>query len=203
MKSKKAEREAKLRLFHRLLISYNDFQQASWIASYILEHGLQEKVQRLRGKRRYRIKLLWQALNCAMVVSYCRPFSRNDRRAAVPVPDLPRRFVRALSREEKELHAVAMQDRNTMLAHSDSDAWNLRPFFMEAAPGRKMLVPLHNDTRAPLVHEAVERLRAMCGKLMELVFEERMRLEKELEDLLPTVTAAQMVERGHEEESGA
>lgn len=202
MTSKRAERAAKLRLLYRLLISYNDFQQASWIASYILDHRLQDKVGRFRGKRRYRLRLLWQALNCAMVVSYCRPFSGNDRRAAVRVPDLPGRFLRALSREEREVHAVALQDRNTMLAHSDSEAWDLRPFFLEGAAGRKTLVPLHSDTRAPLVHEAVERLRASCGKLMELVFEERMRIEKEVEDLLPSVTAAEMLKAGRKEKRG-
>jgi hypothetical protein len=192
MRSERAEPEAKLRVFLRLLISYNDFQQASWIASYILAHRLQEKVERLRGRRQYRIRLLWQALNSAMVVSYCRPFSANDRRSARPIPDLPKRFLRALSREERELHRVAMTDRNTMLAHSDSDAWDLRSFFMEAAPGHKILLPLHNDTRAPLVHDAVERLQGMCGKLMRLVFAERKRLEKELADFLPTLTAAEL-----------
>ena len=59
---------------YRLLISYNDFRQASQIARYILKHRLQAKVDRLRGERRYRVMLLWQALNCAMVVAYCRPF---------------------------------------------------------------------------------------------------------------------------------
>jgi hypothetical protein len=36
---------------------------------------------------------------------------------------------------------------------------------------------------------------------MELVFEERMRLEKELEDILPSLTAAEMLEAGRKEES--
>ena len=192
MKSERAEREAKVTALLRLLISYNDLQQASWIASYILDHRFQEKVDRMRGRRQYRIRLLWQALNSAMVVSYCRPFSGNDRRLAKPVPDLPKRFLRPLSREERELHRVAMSDRNTMLAHSDSDAWDLRPFFMEANPGHKILFPIHNDTRAPLVHDVVDRLRGMCRKLMELVLAERKRLEKDLADFLPTLTAAEI-----------
>jgi len=188
-KRKDLEKKAKLRLLHRLLISYNDFHQASQIASYILRHRLQEKVDRLRGPRRYQIKLLWQALNCAMVVSYCRPFSGNDRRLANPIPDLPKRFLKRLTPEEKELHRVAMQDRNTLLAHSDSQAWNLRPFFLETGPGHRMLVPLHSDVRAPLVHAAVEQLQKMCTKLMDFLFEERMQLEKELTDLFPVTSA--------------
>jgi len=61
-------------------------------------------------------------------------------------------------------------------------------------------VPLHSDTRAPLVHEAVEKLQGICTKLMELVFEERMRLEKELGDLLPAVSASEIQTQGFEEE---
>lgn len=199
-KPKDREKEGKLKLFYRLLISYNDFHQASQIASSILDSKLQEKVERLRGRRRYRTKLLLQALNCAMIVAYCRPFSGNDRRGARRVPDLPAGFVKALTAEERELHAVAMQDRNALLAHSDSDAWNLRPFFMETVPGRKFLVPLHSDARAPLVHEAVEKLQGMCTKLMELVSDERMRLEKELGDLLPTLSPSEMNIEDFEEE---
>ena len=201
MTRENAEREAKLRLFHRLLMSYIDFQQAYWIASYILDHNLQQKVERLRGKRRYHIKLLWQALNCAMVVSYCRPFSGNDPRAVRRIPDLPRRFLHVLSPDEKELHRLAMQDRNTMLAHSDSETWDLRTFFMETEAGRKVLLPVHNDTGAPLVHHAVAQLRGMCAKLMEVVFQERHRLEKDLADVLPTVTAEDLRRIGEGSES--
>ena len=67
---------AQLKLFERLLISYQDFNHASRIASYILEHKLEDKVGRLRGKRRYRIRLLWEALNSAMIVAYCSTIFR-------------------------------------------------------------------------------------------------------------------------------
>ena len=33
----------------------------------------------------------------------------------------------------------------------------------------------------------------MCGKLMELLFEERMRLEKELGDIFPIVKASEII----------
>lgn len=145
--------------------------------------------------------LLWQTLNCATVVAYCRPFSGNDRRTANRVPDLPTRFVKILTSEERKIHTLAMQDRNTLLAHSDSDAWNMRPIFVETAPGRKVLLPLHHDVRAPLVHEVVERLNAICGKLMDLVFEERMKLEKELADMLPSVSAENLAASGLADDS--
>ncbi len=202
MKSSDKERDAKLRLFERLLISYNDFKQAWEIADYIAQHKLHDKVERFSGSRRRRIQLLWQALNCSMVVSYCRPFCGKTRRSARRVPDLPGRFVNALSPEERELHAVAMEDRNKLLAHSDPDAWNMRAFFLESAPGRRTLVPLSSDVRAPLVHDAVIRLRDMCGKLMELVFQERMMLEKDLADVLPVVTADDLRREEPGEEAG-
>lgn len=188
------EQEGKVRQFHRLLISYLDFEQAAWIASYIIDHKLHEKVDRLRGKRRYQTKLLWEALNSAMIVSYCRPFSGSNKRSNQRIPDLPNRFLRTLTKEEREIHDVAMQDRNALLAHSDSDAWNLRPLFLKTAPDRRTLVPLHSDTRASLIHSAVERLEANCRKLMELVMTERQRLEKELADILPTVAASDVVD---------
>ncbi len=193
------QQEGKLKQFHRLLISYNDFKRPAWIASYILDHKFQEQVDRRRGIRRYRIKLLWEALNCAMIVSYCRPFCGSDKRLSQRIPDLPKRFLRMLTKEECEVHDVAIEDRNTLLAHSDSEAWNLRTFFLETAPDRKILVPLHSDTRAPLIHEVVERLARNCCKLMELIMVERERLEKELAHLLPTVPASDLVDAAPDE----
>ena len=185
MKPKNTKRrDANLRLFLRFLISYNDFKQAADIASYILRHKLQERCERLKGTRRHRTEMLWEALNCAMVIAYCRPFSGNDRRSG-RVPDLPHRFIKRLTIKERELHHAAMDSRNTLFAHSDSEAWNLRPFFLETAPGRSMLVPLHTDTRAPVVREVVQQLHDMCIKLMDFVFEERVRLETELAKEFP------------------
>jgi hypothetical protein len=187
MKRVEVEKQVRLKLLYRLLISYNDFHQAAQIASYIIENRLQHKCDTLRGKRRFRIKMLWQALNCAMIVSYCRPFSGNDRRTQHKIPDLPKRFLRALDPEHRRVHETAMQDRNTLLAHSDSDAWNLRAYFFETAPGRRMLVPVHHDTRAPLIHEAVTTLGCICHTMMDVILEERKRLEQELGGMFPTV----------------
>src|SRR5216683_8320062 len=92
------EIQAKLRHFNRVLMSYIDFQQAANIAHYILN----EKVHDRHPHDRF----LLQGLNCAMIVAYCRPFSGNDRGAAVKIPDLPARFVRALTEEERWLHGI-------------------------------------------------------------------------------------------------
>ncbi len=186
------EIDAKVKLLNRLLISYNDFHHASRIASYILEHRLHDKVERLHSRRRYRIKLLWEALNSAMIVAYCRPFSANDRRRAGTLGSLPARFLRGLSCEELDLHQTVLKDRNQVLAHSDSEAWNMKPLFLKAASGRPMLVPLHSDVRAPLVHDSVDVLQRLCGKLMDRIAEERAILEKELAEILPAVTREEL-----------
>ena len=82
---------------------------------------------------------------------------------------------------------MAIQDRNTVLAHSDSEAWNLRPIFHETTGKRRILVPLHNDTRAPLIRGVVEQLAKNCDKFMDVIMVERKRLEKGLADHFPKV----------------
>jgi len=167
-----AKTDGKIRQFYRLLISYNDFKQAADIAAYILEKNLHN---RKKGESR----MLLEALNCAMVVAYCRSFSGNDGSAQPNVPDLPKRFLRTLTSDERELHEEVIKDRNTVLAHSDSKAWNLRPTRLEFE-GRKILFPISSDTRAPLTREATERLHQLSRKLREAVFEERMKWEPDL-----------------------
>ena len=102
---------AQLKLLERLLISYNDFHHASRIASYIIDKRLQIKVNCQRGNSRHQAKLLWEALNTAMVVAYCHPFSGNDRWSVNKIPDLPPRFLKGMTNRALEVHEVAMRDR--------------------------------------------------------------------------------------------
>jgi hypothetical protein len=183
-----AKTAAQLRLLERLLISYNDFHHALRIASYILEKRLLTKVSRTRGIRRSETKLLWEALNSAMIIAYCRPFSGNDRRSSNKIPDLPSRFLKGLTKKEREVHDIAINDRNTLLAHSDSEAWNMRFYFSESSPGRRWLILQHQYARAPLIGKAVRILKGAAIKLREKVFAERMALEKELADHIPVIT---------------
>lgn len=173
-----AEIVGKLRQFNRVLMSYVDFQQAGGIAGYILAENLHERFPRDR--------FLLQGLNCGMIVAYCRPFSGNDRGAAVKIPDLPPRILQVLTPEEGKIHAVVMEDRNTVLAHSDSRAWEPRPQVCRLR-GRDLLMPMLNYAHAPLTREVTEKFAVMCGKLREACFEERLRLEPELKPYLPVV----------------
>ena len=172
-----AELQGKYRQFLRVLMSYVDFEQAYAIASLILEQDLHARYPKEN-------RILLEALNCSMIVAYCRPFSGNDSAAAYKVPDLPERFLRQLSEAEREIHDVVMADRNRVLAHSDSEAWNMRPHYVRT--GRHdILLPLHNNVHTPLLREPTERLRALCEKMREAMFEERIRLEAELGPHLP------------------
>lgn len=168
------EIEAKLQLFTRVLMSYVDFQQAGSIASIILSENLHDNYP-----HENRIKL--EALNAAMVVAYCRPFSGNKG-----IPDLPNRFTRALTADEKEIHDALMGDRNQVIAHSDSDAWNMRPQHLNIN-GKQILVPLHHGVHRPFLREPTERISRLAGKQRDRCFEVREQLEGELKLHIPVV----------------
>ncbi len=75
------ESEGKLQQLYRLLMSLSDFKQASLIALYILENKLHDREDHEWGR------ILHEALNCAMIIAYCRPFSgrrRGDGDAKTP-----------------------------------------------------------------------------------------------------------------------
>jgi hypothetical protein len=169
------EIDGKYRQFIRVLMSYVDFQQAGGIASCILESDLLERYP----KDRFHL----QGLNSGMIVAYWRPFLK-DREGKVP--PLPSRILSVLDCEEKELHEVIREDRNKVVAHSDSEAWNPRPHYI-ILNGTKIFSPLFASAHAHLLRPVVEQLSGMCGKLREACFVERERLEQELAPYLPVV----------------
>lgn len=161
--------QSELRLFHRVLMSYTDFYQAKRISDYML------------GSKIYpgepeENRTLYEALNCAAIVAYCRPFSGNEG-SSTTLADLPQRFLKVLTEEERRVHDVVIADRNTVLAHSDSDAWEMEPLVFRLGNGKETLAPMHNPVHAPLTREAMTSFNAMCAKLMEEVYKERQRLE--------------------------
>lgn len=121
-----------------------------------------------------------------MVVSYARPFSKNARIGGNATPTLPSNFLSLLGNDEREVHDIALQDRNTLLAHSDSSAWNLRTGFVIRAD-RRILLPVHNATNAPLVSQTVRTLSDICEKFMDHILEQRKQLENDFALHLPVV----------------
>ena len=134
-------KEDNVRLLRRILVSYNDFKQAVDISSHILR----AKLHRVYPEKDRHIL---QALNCAMIIAYARPFSGN-RGSKTMLPGLPERFLNGLAAGELVLHKIIVKDRNELLAHSDHSAWHLRLCVIRSH-GHSTLVPLHQDVRAPL-----------------------------------------------------
>lgn len=163
------EVRGKLRQFYRLILSYGDFKQAHYIASYIL-------TEKLHDSEDWR---LLEALNCAMIVAYCRPFSGNDQAIDIRIPDLPKSFLRGLSDDEREIHEVVLHDRNTVLAHSDSIAHDLQPKVW-VIKDQTILIPVKNYTRAPLTKKATETFHLLSARMRDKVLKARMKLEPEL-----------------------
>lgn len=100
----KTGKEDKVRLLRRILVSYNDFKQAVDISGHILKAKFHRDFPE---KDRH----VLQALNCAMIIAYARPFSGN-RGSKTMLPALPERFLTGFAPDEWVLHKVVMKDRN-------------------------------------------------------------------------------------------
>jgi hypothetical protein len=168
MTSMSAEISGKMRQLKRLILSYADFKHAKLASTRIL-------AERLHDKYPDESYVVLEALNCSMIVAYCRPFSGNDP----SVPDLPARLLRCLSSDERQLHDVVMRDRNKVLAHSDADALRVEPVIWHVG-GRSLVVPLKEWALAPLTKELTSVLQSAAVKLLDATMEERARLEPQL-----------------------
>ena len=157
-----------MRQFKRVLLSYADFKHAKLAASRILEENLHARYP----QESY---VILEALNCSMIMAYCRPFSGNDP----SVPDLPSRLLKCLNESEMEIHNVALRDRNKVLAHSEAEALDIEPVIWHVA-GEAMVLPLKNWGLAPLTEEATAVFRSAAEKLFIATMEERHRLEPEM-----------------------
>ena len=174
------EQFGKLRLFNRILISYNDFKQAHEIASLLLDGDLYRNYPK---ENRH----LVIALNMAAVVAYSRPFlnSGND----LAQNRLPGRVLRILNAEELALHERVIEDRNTMMAHSDADANVAIPLVMETDRGPVVIPKNASAYATPLTSKAMELLSVIALKLREHCFALGQEMEPEVISFLPRVQA--------------
>lgn len=93
--------------FHRLSISKNDFENAVIFAKEAQQHSMSTRAH--------------EALVFAAIVSYCRPFSQNEKKKNnSPASDrLSLEDFRPLSETETKLHTQCEDLRNQALAHSE------------------------------------------------------------------------------------
>jgi hypothetical protein len=168
METLTADLAGKMRQYRRILLSYADFKHAKLAAAHILNNHLHEKYP----DESY---LILEALNCSMIMAYCRPFSANSG----AVPDLPGRILRVLNSEERAMHDVVMRDRNTVLAHSDDAVLQVEPVIWRAG-GIDVVLPMKQWSPAPLTEDATITFLSASEKLFAATMAERRRLEPEL-----------------------
>ena len=174
------EEKGKFRQYERLLLSYADFKHAGSVSSYIIRKGLHDASCQ-------EPHFLLEALNCSMIISYCRPFSGNDKRTSKNIPDLPGNFVNVLNSEERDIHQVVMNDRNRVLAHSDSEALDVLPVVWKINDDNEMITPVKNWGLSPLTREATIIFSSAAKKLFQEVLRRREVLEPELKKYLKVV----------------
>lgn len=167
------ELQGRMRQYWRILLSYGDFKHAKLVAEHILSNRLHEK----SSEESY---VTLPALNCSMIIAYARPFSGNSGRGPKAIPDLPGRFLRLLTLEEKQVHETALYDRNKFFAHTDTEAANLEPVLLQISEDREMVVPLVNWRMAPLELAPTRFLLSAATKLFEATLLEREKMEPEL-----------------------
>jgi len=182
-----AEIIGKYKQLCRLLISYNDFKHAADVAHFYLEGDYEVDRVEWDGDDYFERKIIGEAMNCAMIIAYARPFSGSDKGASFKIPDLPDRYFRQLDKKGRQAHELIIKDRNLRMAHSDSRAWDLGLQVLEIGDGRNLLMLAHEDTRAPLSRDTILTLISNCNTFMDAIIEARKDLEEQLQEYLPKI----------------
>ena len=169
--------EEEFRLFNRLLISYNDFKQAHEVACELLRNGYYDDYPNNRT--------LVHALNLTVIIAYSRPFKAS--RGELALRSLPEEFLSGFNKEQMNIHRQVLIDRDTMMAHSDSDANNVIPQALDLGH-KKILLPMNASPYAThFLPEVMEKLAEMALELQEKVKSMRVEIEPRIIDKLPVV----------------
>ncbi|MDD2467223.1 MAG: hypothetical protein PHI97_24820 [Desulfobulbus sp.] len=162
--------QGRMRQYRRLLLSYGDFKHAKLVAEYILSNHLHDQYPGAAH-------IILPALNCSMVIAYSRPFSGNSGHGPLAAPDLPGRYVRLLSPEERLIHHIVINDRNKYLAHTDAVAAALEPVRLQVSNEIESIVPLVADRMAPLDEEPTKLLLSAASKLLDATIRDSFEME--------------------------
>ena len=156
-------------------MSFADFKEAVDLSTYLIESNLLDD----QGTH----YLVLGSLTSSMILAYSRPFSGNDSRGNSKTPDLGGKALRNLNDEEKHMHKWVLSLRNTLIAHSDSEAIDLK-FDVYDLAGRKMLRPIRNRSTKHFTLEHATPFKELSQKMLSYVTEERNRLEDDIIELL-------------------
>lgn len=97
----------------RRVQALTDFSQSLSALTFFME--IPERTNRVERKR-------YRCYHDAAIISYCRPFTKSN---GLPTLSLSRAQKRETTSEEKELHTFLMNERNKVVAHTDTDRMRL------------------------------------------------------------------------------
>jgi hypothetical protein len=151
----------------RLHIAKEDFIQARDFGRLLLDRESYDETQDRD------CRLILQALDIAMIVAYCRPFTRSfDKRGRLE-ERLPPHLLDIFTAEESELHDQLLGRRNQEYAHSDASKRDLR-----YQPWSFGVMLFMRNSFAPWPMERVSQIVAMSEKLYLKLAEELGGLEQ-------------------------
>jgi len=142
-----------LRTYGKLDAAIQDLASASSYGAFILKKGWKAKPWS-RGST----YLQQSAFVTAMIVSYCRAFTRSEG-----WPRLPKEFLDVYSADESHLHTQILDRRHKLYAHSDSVSYGVIPWKSD----------WHSDIQThpvfELPHADILSLQTMCRKMVQII----------------------------------
>lgn len=156
-------------------MSFADFKEAVDLSTSLIESDLLDDQDKNF--------LILGALTSAMILAYSRPFSGNDSKGNNKIPDLGGKVLRNLNEDEKVIHDWLLKQRNTLIAHSSSEAVDLK-FEIYDLAGRKILRPIRNRNTKHFSMENALSFKELAKKMLNYVAVERNAIEDEMLELL-------------------
>lgn len=147
----------------RLYIYMNDFRQSRRFAGHILD-------KRLHDKKSEQSKLVHQAFNTSLIISYARPFGTNRNFEGQGKSSLKKYVTDVLNEDEIELHNRVIAMRDTTYAHSDARSHLIEGFDYSKYAAIMMLIQ-------PLDKSSTSKLKTMIDKWIKYLEAEKSKLK--------------------------
>lgn len=127
------EEPVKKTLRYRRTIFRKDFRECARFVQFILK-------KRLCEKETDQSQLIRLAFETSLIISYCRPFGRNEDLPGDGTPSLKHAIGDVLDESEQELHKLLKTRRNQLYAHSQASAHVVPGFDYESSALQLMLI---------------------------------------------------------------
>jgi len=150
----------------RLSIFLIDFRQSHKFATYILEKRLHDKQSELS-------KLVHQAFDTSLIVSYSRPFKLSKELLGQGRSSLKHYVDEVLNEDEAKLHKKVIDKRDTAHGHSDASSHLIEGFNYS---GKN--IKLMKYAFMPLNRSETEKLKTMIKKWIAHLKKEESKLKE-------------------------